>query len=399
MPRPPTPVGTYGEINVKLLGPKKYEAEAYFRMGNGHSKRVSRRGPTRTAATNRLKDAMANLASEVRGDMISSTTRITRIAHLWHEELEREAKVGDRSANTVRNYWSAWTNWVLPATGELQARELTVTTCDKLVKKAHDARSYDTAKSVRAVLGGICAYAVRHGAMTINPVRSVGRLARGQRKEVVALSLSQRQDLLAKLDELALRKQVDTCGRRLGRRGRVWLELPDVVRAMLATGVRLGELLALSGEDIDPTKRTVSIGCHLVRVTGVGLVRVPNRKGNGRGLLLRVPQWSVSMLRRRKSAVGSGPLFATGNGTWLDPSNVIHRIREGFADCGYEWVTSHVFRKTVAAVLDEADLPLTAIADQLGNTPGVTETHYRPPKVTNDASAAALEGMISEPTE
>ncbi|WP_162788770.1 hypothetical protein [Amycolatopsis albispora] len=50
---------------------------------------------------------------------------------------------------------------------------------------------------------------------------------------------------------------------------------------------------------------------------------------------------------------------------WLDPSNVIHRLKEAFTECGYGWVTSHVFRKTVATVLDEANLPTGAIADSV----------------------------------
>jgi integrase len=63
---------------------------------------------------------------------------------------------------------------------------------------------------------------------------------------------------------------------------------------------------------------------------------------------------------------------------------------------GYGWVTSHVFRKTVATVLDEANLPITAIADQLGNTRAVAERHYRKRRVANQASADALEGMLGE---
>jgi integrase len=82
-----------------------------------------------------------------------------------------------------------------------------------------------------------------------------------------------------------------------------------------------------------------------------------------RRLILRVPESSLPMLRRRKLASGGGPLFPTWNGEWLDPSNVIHRIQGAFAEVGYGWVTSHVFRKTVASVLDEADLPLSTIAD------------------------------------
>ncbi|MFF5989487.1 tyrosine-type recombinase/integrase [Prauserella flavalba] len=139
---------------------------------------------------------------------------------------------------------------------------------------------------------------------------------------------------------------------------------------------------------------------HIVRVKGVGLVRVAKRKGKRAGLTLQVPEWSVPMLRRRKLASGGGPLFPSANGEWLDPSNVIHRIQEAFAAVGYGWVTSHVFRKTVATVLDEADLPTSAIADQLGNTPAVVEKHYRRKRVVNDGNVAALEGMLpAEPDD
>jgi len=396
MARPPTPVGTYGSINIKRLEARRVQAEAYFRMANGRLKRVSRVGASKTAAEHRLKEAMAGLAAEARGDTISGDTRIARIAALWSDELEREARVGDRSANTVRNYLGYLTNWVLPAMGELQARELTVTTCDTLIKKAQDLTSFDTAKSIRAVLNGLCGYAVRHEAMMVNPVRSVGRLSRGEQKEVVALTLEQRRDLLRKLERLGVERQRDASGRSLGGRGRVWTELPDVVRTMLATGVRLGELLALSGEDVDPTNCTINIGHHLIRVKGQGLVRVRNRKGNRDGLLLRVPTWAVPMLRRRKLASGGGPLFPSAHGTWLDPSNVINRIRDAFTECDYGWVTSHVFRKTVASVLDAANLPLSVLADQLGNTQQVVDKHYRERRVANDASAAALEGILGD---
>jgi hypothetical protein len=49
-------------------------------------------------------------------------------------------------------------------------------------------------------------------------------------------------------------------------------------------------------------------------------------------------------------------------------------------------------------VLDEADLPLSTIADQLGNTQKVADKHYRKRRVANEASAAALEDMFDEDT-
>ncbi len=55
------------------------------------------------------------------------------------------------------------------------------------------------AKTVKAALPGACDYAVRHGAMDTNPVRSVGRMSRGKQKQVLSLSADQRVDLLTKL--------------------------------------------------------------------------------------------------------------------------------------------------------------------------------------------------------
>jgi hypothetical protein len=52
--------------------------------------------------------------------------------------------------------------------------------------------------------------------------------------------------------------------------------------------------------------------------------------------------------------------------------------------------------KTVASVLDDAGLPWSAIADQLGDTQKVADKHYRKRGVANGASAAALEGMFNE---
>jgi integrase len=60
------------------------------------------------------------------------------------------------------------------------------------------------------------------------------------------------------------------------------------------------------------------------------------------------------MWQRRKAAVGDDPLRASFTGELLDPSNVVNRVATAMTDVGYGWVTSHVFRKTVDTVLDEA---------------------------------------------
>ncbi|MFE5564858.1 tyrosine-type recombinase/integrase [Amycolatopsis japonica] len=396
MGRPPTPIGAYGVISTLKLPPTKsgqarHLARTYFKAQDGSLRLVGRQATTKTQAIAKLKEALVDYTAEATGEDIHSGTRFNAVADRYLEEIELDAKLGTLSPGTVSLYRRALKNWVRPALGQLRCREIRVSTCDRVVKNALLKRSYDTAKLVKAALSGACDFAVRHDAMDANPVRSLRRMTSGGKKEILALTAKQRVDLLAELRSYVPTRQNDSRGRPLGVRGRIWLDLPDIMEAMLATGVRIGELLAIHGTDVTTT---VAVTHHVVRVAGQGLVRRPLRKGGVDGLVLAVPEWSTPMWERRRQAAGDGPLFASFTGELLDPSNVVHRIEEAMTAVGYGWVTSHVFRKTVGLVLDEADRPTTAIADQLGNTPAVTERHYRKRRASNQANVPALEGMF-----
>ncbi|WP_435583342.1 tyrosine-type recombinase/integrase [Amycolatopsis thermoflava] len=396
MPRPPTPVGTWGVINAKQISsnPETWEAHARFRMADGSSKPVRRRGKSKTKAINNLKERLSELANEITSGEISKDTRFARICDLWLEDFREKQRLEGKSPTTAETYERQIRNWIKPALGELQAREVRARGCDRLIKKAQG-KSYATAASVRSVLSSVCNYAVRFGAMDFNPVKSLEQLSRGPQKEIQAMTLEQRDELLAKLEALGRSKTHDKQNRSLGERVKPWRQMPNLVRAMLATGVRLGELLALDPTDVEAEVGAVWVRHHIVRVTGEGLLRLEGRKGGAADLLLGVPQWSLPMWRELAAEAGDGPLFASWNGQWQDPRNTRRRIREALDECGFGWVTPHVWRKTVAMVLDEAGLSTNEIADQLGNTPDVVERHYRPKRKANPASAAALEAMFT----
>lgn len=399
MPRPPTEIGTYGEINKSVDGAGKAFAETYFRMPTGKLKRVRRYGRSKTDATTRLKARLLTLSEEAFAGAVNPDTRMEVVADLWLAECAIHVGNGTLARGSVRQYRGYVKNWVKPALGELQAREAErlPTSFNALILRAQTERSYDAAKSLRAVLSGICHFAVRNGAMSVNPVASTAKLRRGagDRKEVVALKPAQWRDLRAKLAALGEARRTDSAGRSIGVRARVWLQLADFQDCMLSTGARIGELLALDGDDVvvkDGSVR-VLVRHHMDRVAGEGLLRVAGRKYGEGELDLLVPDWSASTWRRLKMAAGPGPLFPSSKGGWPDPSNMGHRLREAFDACGYEWVTSHVWRKTVSDVLKEAGLPTSMIADQLGNTVAVVERHYRQKYRANPETAAALESM------
>ncbi|MDX2974266.1 phage integrase central domain-containing protein [Kribbella solani] len=68
----------------------------------------------------------------------------------------------------------------------------------------------------------------------------------------------------------------------------------------------------------------------------------------------------------------------------------------GEADA-FSWLTSHVFRKTTATMLDDAGQSARQIADQLGHArPSMTQDVYMGRKAKNPGAATALEGAFSD---
>ncbi|MET9023083.1 tyrosine-type recombinase/integrase [Actinopolymorpha sp. NPDC004070] len=106
------------------------------------------------------------------------------------------------------------------------------------------------------------------------------------------------------------------------------------------------------------------------------------------------------MLRRRRP-VDFGPdeaAFPATLGTLRDPSNTAGHLRKVIDAAGYPWVSSHVYRKTVATLMDEAGLSARAAADQLGHAKvSMTQDIYMGRRVASMGAAAVLEQIVLLP--
>jgi integrase len=114
--------------------------------------------------------------------------------------------------------------------------------------------------------------------------------------------------------------------------------------------------------------------------------------------VLALPRWCVELLRDRRRRLDPAspfaPDFPAPTGGLRDPSNTQAHLREALAWAGMPWVTSHVFRKTTATLLDQAGLSARAIADQLGHAqPSLTQNVYMGRQVASTAAATALEAL------
>jgi integrase len=254
---------------------------------------------------------------------------------------------------------------------------MTVPRLDRFIQtlKLHSGSA--TAKLARTVVSGVLGLAVRYGAVPVNPVRDIARIGGSPRKQPRALSTEERQAWITHLS-------ADPDARRK--------DLPDLCAWMLATGVRIGEALAVSWEEVDLDARTVVIEHTLIRVKEVGLIRKSTKSAAGERTL-RLPGFVLGVLRRRAlDSDRRGPLFPDGVGGWRDPSNTSRDLRLARGSEEFAWVTSHVFRKTAATEMDRAGLSARQIADQLGHAKvSMTQDLYLGRRAVSSDAADALD--------
>ncbi len=314
MARPPLPVGTWGAIRTEKLGPNRHRARARFRDYDGKTRDAEATGATGPAATRALQAKLRDRIAP-NDDEITRETRISRLVELWIEEITSEERIAPQ---TIQRYQTSTRTAILPALGDLRIREASVGRLDRLLRDiARDRPS--AAKGVKVALGQMFALAVRHGAIPTNPVRDTSRIRKPRRK-VVALTDQNLQTVRA-----AIRQWQQPVPGKPGPRHTG--DLADIVDLMLATGARIGEILALRWEDLNlaAERPTLTICGTLVFVKGKGFFRQPWTKSDAGYRMITLPRFAVGMLLARKVIAADNPhnaILASRRGTWLSPNNI-----------------------------------------------------------------------------
>lgn len=383
MAKPRTEVGTFGDIRVKEIRKGVFQADTLFRDSDGELRRVKRNGSSRMAAQNNLKAALTKRQQRVKGS-VTGGTLFRDFAPLWLAEMKRL-----RKPTTYDTYRRHLGHRVLPSFGALTLRECdNVTLIHNYLRRLEDEDHLkaNTARTVRNVLSGVLGMATQHGAIPRNPVRDAGRIEGGA-SPARALTADERVDFLAKLD--ADQRAVED-------------DLPDLVRYMLGSGVRLGEALGLRWSRVDLDAGVAVHGDNLTTVTGQGLVlQAPKTRSSHRALPLA--DFVVSMLRVRWPGPGfeDAPVFPNAFGTWRDRNNVGRSLRKfGKANPEFSWVTSHTFRKTAITIMDQQGLSARMIAGYVGHArPSITMDSYMDKRLEDRRASDALEAGHRPPRE
>lgn len=373
MPRRPLEIGTYGSIKTTKQPNGSWRASARFRDLDGQTRTVQAFGSSSNDAERRLKRAVQDRVANT-GEDITRDMKLEALADIWLDELIVEGKL---SAQTIGQYRSDVEKTIKPELGGLRIHECTTSRMDRALKqhaKDHPAK----AKRLKVILSSMLGMAVRHDALSTNPIREVARI-RGSKKEVRAITMDELQALRERVRLWESGAPMD--GEQSRHTGRPRAKgLLDAVDVLLATGVRVGELLAIRWSDIDlaasPPRLTVT--GTIVRVPGAGLQRQAQTKTASGYRTVLLPLFAVETLLRVKLEAEPNPydvVFPSSTGTLRDPHNFRRQWRDARGDM-FAWVTPHSFRRTVATLVDREATTEDA-ATQLGHSgTAVTRKHY-----------------------
>ncbi len=380
MGRPPLDLGTHGAIRLyphPHPDGSQWRATTKFRGHDGVTRPISRIGKSKAAAERALKAAIARHQPAGHG-ALTGATRFADAAQVWLDEIARLRR--GTTHDTYRRYLQ---HRVLPALGALQLREITVPVVHRYLRALEVELKPNTVRGCRKVVSGVLGLAVQHGALPTNPVRDAGRIE-GSPSVARALTRAERVEFFARIDADPAARERD---------------LPDLFRYLLGTGVRIGEALGLQWGRVDLDERVVVHGATLVPVSGKGLV-LNRPKSDAGWRVVPLPDFVAMMLHARRPADAdpAAPVFPNTLGRWRDPAGTQTAIRAARKKAGFEWLTSHVFRKTAITIMDEQRLTPREIGGHVGHArPSITQDTYMDRRLTGRATADALEaGMRPE---
>ncbi|GAB2734858.1 tyrosine-type recombinase/integrase [Nocardioides pakistanensis] len=380
MARPPLPIGAHGNIFVTQEPNGVWRARTRFRDLDGRVRPVEKSGHTAAAAKRILQEALTERVKAMGSTDLQPTTPFKDLVDFWLEDL---AQREDAPRPATLDKYRTTLSHLVESMGGLQLREATAGRIDSHLKALP---SPDMRRKARSHLMNMFDLAVIHEAVPTNPVLSTSKHKR-RKRDVEDIPMDAIESIRQAVRDAMTKKRSGpkTSG-----------DMADIIDLLLATGCRIGEILALRWEDCDLTTRrpTITVTGSIKYEKGKGNYRdVPKTRASNRTFVL--PPFAAQMLRRRKMAQAPNPLgavFVTRNGTWHQLSNIERRWRMIRSDAGLDWVKFHSFRRTVATQVD-AVVDKEAAARLLGHaSSAITEAHYinRKPEVV-DLSAVIEE--------
>jgi len=320
---------------------------------NGRQVRKTLKARNRTAAR---KEQAALIAQHARGEVVASTRRnVEEVVEEFLASFSRSVASGERSARTLESYSWRLRSRVISEIGTYRFQTLTADDAARLIAGWRErGDSAWTIRSTLTALSRVIRFGLRRGYIADDPLR---RLEAGEKP-----SVGKKDHRVLAPEEIARLVRAAAPGAR------------PLIATLAMTGLRQGEALGLTWENVDFEAGVVRVRTQLARGTSEGGAKLKTSAAN-RDVVL-VPGLAATLREHKAAMFANGRakpedfVFSTSSGRPLNHRNASRSLGRAVELAGLgEGISTHSLRHTfVSFLILELGWDAVRVARQVGHT-------------------------------
>lgn len=260
---------------------------------------------------------------------------------------------------TANSYAQFFKKKILPKLGGMKIKEMSTVTCQRFLtdlylngRERHtvtkgNGLSAKTVKDIKIALQTCLQKAVDEEIIKSNPVRKV-ELPKAPKKEMQTLKVN---EIAAFMEEARLS------------------ECYEFYFLEISTGLRLGEILALTWDDLDIKNKTITVNKQVQRLNGKIQTTTPKTEASIRTINLSNECLQQLIILKSRQRIDTKIMFPSPiTGELRDPSSVTRKLHRMQKRAGVPNIRFHDLRHSFATLSLEQGMDIKTVSHMLGHT-------------------------------
>lgn len=332
----------------------------------GKEVRTTRRNfPSKKIAQKSLNELM--LDYEKNGLKKQKITLFKEVYEIWFDNYRNTVK--ESTSIATERYFKIH---ILPIFQNLRIDKIDLKTCQKAVNEW--ANKLYVFKVVTQYASKVMDYAINLDLITINPFTKIIRPVRREEKAEKKLKFYTLDELKTVFNHLE--KKINFIQDNFSKQ-KYFSELDYALFRLLAfSGLRIGEALCLTWDDMDFKYNTLIINKNLSKTKQGYKISTPKTKSSNRTILLdnktiqilqkwKIIQEEILFLNGVKKA---NIIFCDFEGQYMNRQDIYQRATRISIACNLHNIGSHGYRHTHASMLFESGASMKETQDRLGHS-------------------------------
>lgn len=331
---------------------------------NGKPKMITVYGKTEAEAKRKLKEKIKLINSD--GLILQNNTIKNITVEEYCTNWLTNVKVNELKPSSYDRKELTLSNQVYPSIGMLQLSQLSIDDVQEMINQLKRKElSYSSIKKAYEAINECCKYAIIRGDLQKNPCTGV-TLPKNLKHQDGDIKFYTEKQVESLLKQATIKYNNGKNKYRLGYG----------IQLLLYTGLRIGEALALTWEDVDIQNKTIRVNKNLKQVKNrddnqsVYKIIIQNStKTNSGTRIVPLNNKSIEALKQIKEITGQYKyVFSTDTGNNVSARTCDRMFRKIQENCGFKEIYGvHALRHTFASLLFKKGVDVKTVSEILGH--------------------------------